>query len=1101
MTQTIEQIYQKKDLHEHILTRPDTYIGSNKKIRDLQFVFDDTSQKIIKKEIEYNPAFIKIFDEILVNAIDHTVRDTTATFIKVNVDSDTISVTNNGAGIPVIIHKEHKVYVPELIFGQLLTSSNYDDTQKRVVGGLNGLGSNLTNIYSKFFSVETVDSDRELYYYQEFSDNMYKKSTPIIKKSKKKSYTKITFIPDYRKFHMSGMTPDVLSIIKKRVYDTAANTGKDVSVYFDDIKLPYKDFQQYIQLYVPDDSEEKFIYEKFVKDDFIWEYAVMYNSEANHTQISFVNGIATTQGGRHVEFILNQIIKKLSDLLVSKKKIENIKSSYIKDRLNIFIRATVMNPSFSSQTKEFLSTPVKDFGSKPEVSDAFVNKIYSKSGIVDDLVSFTKYRNQKDLEKTVEVSSRKKARINIPKLEDAHNAGTAKSEKTVLFLTEGDSAKTFVLSGFSVIGRDNYGAFPLRGKLLNVREATQKQLLGNEEINNLKQIIGLQHGKKYTDTKSLRYGSICILTDSDVDGIHIKALLVNMFHVWWPELLEIKGFLINLKTPMIKASKGKQEIPFYTVKDYTEWLSTTENSNKWDTKYYKGLGTSTAQEAKSIFKNMKDNLVSYFSTSKASTDDAIELAFDKKKTDDRKKWLQQYNFNLTLDQASTDISYPDLINKELIHFSMYDVLRSIPSLCDGLKPSQRKVIYTMFKRNFQKEIKVAQLGAIVSELTAYHHGETSLFGTIVNMAQDYPGSNNVNLLEPKGQFGTRYQTGKDAASPRYIFTELSDITRNLYNSSDFEIIDYLEDDGQKIEPKFYLPVLPMVLINGAQGIGTGYSTTIPLFNPKDIINNMELLIKKERPKPMSPWYRGYTGKIVRETDDNFTVYGVYTVESTTVLKITEIPIGIAIEDYKEFLEKILEAGILDLKTVENNSTENQVDFTLKFNKAESLSVFIKEDPYKHLRLTKNISTKNYHLLDENGVITKYRNAEEILTKFMKIRIEYSRKRKEYLLKNYSEELVILENKIRFLTEIMEGKLVVYRKSKDDLEKLLTSEEYQKLPDYTYLTSMPIYSFTKEKLADLNKKFDNLKTLHDTLVPKTAINLLSEDLTEISKKLH
>jgi DNA topoisomerase-2 len=1000
----------------------------------------------------------------------------------------------------VVIHKDHQVYIPELIFGQLLTSSNYNDSQQRIVGGLNGMGGNLANIYSKFFSIETIDSERELYYYQEFSDNMYKKTKPIIKKSKKKSYTKITFIPDYRRFHMSGMTSDVLGVIKKRTYDTSATTGKDISVYFNDIKLPYKDFQQYIQLYVPDDNEEKFIYEKYVKDDYIWEYAVIYNPEANHTQVSFVNGIATTQGGRHVEFILNQIIKKLSDLLISKKKIENIKSSYIKDRLNIFIRATIDKPSFSGQTKEFLSTAVAKFGSKPEVSDAFVNKIYSKTGIVEDLVSFTKYRNQKDLEKTVEVSSRKKARINIPKLEDAHNAGTSKSEKTVLFLTEGDSAKTFALSGLSVIGRDNYGIFPLKGKLLNIREATQKQLVGNEEINNLKQIIGLQHGKKYTDVKSLRYGSVCILTDADFDGVHIKALLVNMFHVWWPELLEIKGFLISMKTPMIKVSKGTQEVPFYTVKDYNEWLSNTENSSRWHTKYYKGLGTSTAKEAKSIFKNMKENLISYFSSTKSGTDSAIVLAFDKKKADDRKRWLQKYNFNMTLDQASTDVTYPDLINKELIHFSMYDVLRSIPSLCDGLKPSQRKVIFGMFKRNFSQEIKVAQLGAVVSELTAYHHGETSLFGTIINMAQDYPGSNNINLLNPNGQFGSRTQSGKDAASPRYIFTELSEITKNIYNKDDFEIIDYLEDDGQKIEPKFYIPILPMVLINGAQGIGTGYSTNIPLFNPKDIIANMELLLKKERPIPMTPWYRGYTGKIVRDSDDNFVIHGIYNVESDTVLRITEIPIGTAIEDYKEFLEKLLEAGTLDLKTVENNSTENIPDFKLKFNKAESLKKFLETDVYKHLKLTKGISTKNYHLLDQNGVITKYRDAEEILTKFMKIRIEYTRKRKEYLLKKYNEELVVLENKIRFLTEIMENKLVVYRKSKDELEKMLLSSGYQKVTDYSYLTSMPIYSFTKEKLSDLNKRFDSVKELYDTTNIKSSTQILSEDLSEISKKI-
>lgn len=1086
---SIEEIYQKKDLHQHILDRPDTYIGSTKIVCEEQYVFEN--DKIVKKVIEYNPGLIKIFDEILVNAIDHTVRDKSATFIKVEIKDDIISVMNNGKGIPVIKHKEFQVYIPEMIFGQLLTSSNYNDNDKRIVGGVNGLGSKVTAVHSEFFSVETVDEERGLYYYQEFKNNMFDKSEPIIKKCKNKSYTKISFKPDFKRFKMKSLTQDTIALMIKRVYDCTACTNKNISVYYNNEKLKQKDFQQYISLFTGD----KIVYEKYEKDDFIWEYAV-HSAEA-YDQVSFVNGIATLQGGRHTEYILNQIIKKLCDMIQSKKKIENLKPSYIKDRLHLFVRSTIINPNFSSQTKEFLTTPVKDFGCKIEVSEQFISKLYKNSGIVEEIISFTKYKNQRELQKTTDTTKRK-VKLNITNLEDAHNAGTSKSKNCTLILTEGLSAKTFAMSGLSIIKRDNYGIFALKGKGLNVREATQKQLLENEEVNNLKQIIGLQHNKKYNSKsiETLRYGSICMLTDADCDGVHIRCLLVNMFHVWWPELLEIPGFLISMKTPIVKVSKGNESKPFYSLKDFKDWEEKINNSKLWNIKYYKGLGTSTATEAKDIFKSMNTNLIKYISSSKEETDKSILLAFEKKQADARKEWLQNYNFEMTLDQAKNDVSYKDLINKDLIHFSMYDVIRSIPSVCDGLKPSQRKVLYTLFKKNYKKEIKVAQLGASVSETTSYHHGEASLYGTIINMAQDYTGSNNINLLKPNGQFGSRLtSSGKDAASPRYIFTELNEITKNIFCAEDFNVLNHQQDDGIEIEPVYYVPILPMVLINGAQGIGTGYSTNIPCYNPKDIIKNIKLYLQNKELNELVPWYKGYKGKVIKDENDNFTMNGNYSMHNDNSLKITEIPIGIGIDDYKEFLEKLISNNNYEIVDYTNNSTEVDIDFTLKFNNKNALNDFLGLDVLKILKLTKNISTKNFHLLNENGTITKYKNAEEILKYFMNIRLKYNDKRKEYLINTYSNELSILENKIRFLKAIMNSEIVIYKKSKEEIEKILFSQKYSKNENsYLYLISMPIYSFTKEKLEDLNKKYTNVKDKLTEIKSKDNKQMLLEDIT-------
>ena len=179
-----------------------------------------------------------------------------------------------------------------------------------------------------------------------------------------------------------------------------------------------------------------------------------------------------------------------------------------------------------------------------------------------------------------------------------------------------------------------------------------------------------------------------------------------------------------------------------------------------------------------------------------------------------------------LDTNSNKVSHKDFINKEMIHFSIYDCERSIPNLMDGLKTSLRKILYSSFKKNLTTEIKVAQFSGYVSEQSGYHHGEASLNGAIVGMAQDYVGSNNINLLLPNGQFGTRLQGGKDSASERYIFTQLNQITRYIYRKEDDPVLEYLEDDGDPVEPRYYVPIVPMVLVNGGKGIGTGFSTDI-----------------------------------------------------------------------------------------------------------------------------------------------------------------------------------------------------------------------------------------------------------------------------------
>ncbi|PWZ27424.1 DNA topoisomerase 2 [Zea mays] len=858
---TIEEMYQKKTQLEHILLRPDTYIGSVEKHTQTLWVYEDGA--MVNRSVTYVPGLYKIFDEILVNAADNKQRDPKMDALRVEIDVDgcSISVYNNGDGIPVEVHQEEGVYVPEMIFGHLLTSSNYNDNEKKTTGGRNGYGAKLTNIFSTEFVIETADGRRQKKYKQVFSENMGKKSEPQITKCKQgENWTRVTFKPDLAKFNMIHLEDDVVALMRKRVVDMAGTLGKTVKVELDGHRVPIKSFCDYVDLYMksancdrPDNFKK--IYEQ-VNDR--WEVCVS-QSEGQFQQVSFVNRIATIRGGTHVDYVTNQIATHVMAFVNKKNKNANMKLHNVKSHLWVFVNALIDNPAFDSQTKETLTTRQGSFGSKCELSSDFLKKV-EKSSVIDNVLSWADFKLSKELKKT---DGSKKSRISgIPKLEDANEAGGKDSHKCTLILTEGDSAKALAMSGIAVVGRDYYGVFPLRGKLLNVREANHKQIMDNAEIQNIKQILGLQHGKQYDSTKGLRYGHLMIMTDQDHDGSHIKGLLINFIHSFWPSLLKVPSFLVEFITPIIKATRGQTTKSFYTLPEYEEWRNNLgASASSWTIKYYKGLGTSTAKEGRKYFEDIIEHKKDFLWVDDQDGNH-IELAFSKKRIADRKQWLTNFQPGTYIDQREKHVKYSDFINKELILFSMADLQRSIPSMVDGLKPGQRKILFCSFKRNFVKEAKVAQFSGYVSEHSAYHHGEQSLAGTIIGMAQNFVGSNNINLMYPSGQFGTRAQGGKDAASPRYIFTKLSHITRTIFPKDDDILLNYLNEDGQSIEPTWYMPILPMVLVNGSEGIGTGWSSYIPNYNPRDILANLRRLLNGESTVPMHPWYRGFKVSIM-----------------------------------------------------------------------------------------------------------------------------------------------------------------------------------------------------------------------------------------------
>jgi DNA gyrase/topoisomerase IV subunit B len=1465
--------YKKMDQQEHVLAKPGMYIGSiEADTCDVWVVEDGT---MVKKNVKYVPGLFKIYDEIVVNAIDHSVRlkeikDKSVEVslmktirISINKETGIIEVTNDGDGIEIAEHPEHKIYIPEMIFGNLLTSTNYSETEERTVGGTNGLGSKCANIFSKWFEVETVDAHRKLLYKQRFENNMTSKGVPEITKFSKKPYTTIRFLPDYTRFGMNQLSDDMYKMMEKRAYDVCGVTDNDITVYFNDAKLDYKTFEKYVDLYIGGKDTHTRVYEKVNER---WEVIASYNNFNGFEQISFVNGIWTIRGGKHVEYIVNQIVKKLTEIIQKKKKDVTVKPQTIRDNLILFVKSTIVNPAFDSQSKETLTTPMTKFGSKAEISDKFIEKLY-KSGIVEKILEISEIHNNKQLAKT----DGKKRNIirGLAKLEDANWAGTAKSKECTLILTEGDSitgdtplllkendnitiktietiatneqwnlhddgkeynscnykiwtengwtnikhifrhkvtknlfrvlthtgvvdvtedhslirdngeeiapkdckvndlllhsfphfnchkvqlpdnlkslpikelwvyaskaripyyqgyhkhelinilesyknieiisekeecevtvdyayvlglffadgscnfrkncywkinncnitflekcknilaevhpsinfeitedissrnngyqplwvlvircphtlgleictnyrkwfyddfkqkrvpdfilnasfevresffngyydgdgqkyheyhkkpskefrldfegkigahgmfylarslgfmasinirsdkktvyrlnltkgfqqdnpkrikkiwdlgkfdgyvydietenhhfqagvgqmivhnsAASMAVSGLSEVGRDRYGIFPLKGKLMNVKDQTIKKIAENEEISNIKKILGLETGKEYNSIDDLRYGKIMLMTDSDVDGHHIKGLLFNMFHSMWPSLIKCDMFVTSMLTPIVKVNKNNNVIQFYNLTEYENWKKATDGGAGWEIKYYKGLGTSTSEEAKHYFRDLK--MINYKYSGEAS-EDKLDLAFNKKKADERKDWLGGYDRQRILDYNSKEVTYEDFIDKELIHFSNYDVERSIPNMCDGLKVSQRKILFSCFKRNLTKEIKVAQLAGYVSENAAYHHGEASLQSAIIGMAQNFVGSNNINVLKPNGQFGSRRLGGSDAASPRYIFTQLSDITSLIINKADNSVLTYLNDDGVDVEPEYYMPIIPMILVNGAIGIGTGFSTNIPCYNPLDIVRVIKSMLNNDTVGgDLIPWYRGFKGIIELNDKGKYVSRGTFVKTTATKVDITELPVGMWTQDFKELLEEYLDKS-QDIKNYESHYTETDIKFTLHFANSTICDEYLKIQDNGYTKLenelklvsSKLLGTTNMYLFNSKCQIQKYNGPLDIIREFYTTRLIYYQKRKDKILEDLIYDIQLLENKIRFIREVVAERIVVHKMKKDQLEKRLSDDQYSlHNGTYDYILRIPIYNLTIDKVEDLENE--------------------------------
>ena len=1106
MSSDSKKRYVKKDPIDHILLRPDMYVGSNR-LRELEEYVAEKNEEgtysISREKIKSSPAMLRIFVEPLSNAIDNVERSkktkTPCTKIKITINPETgeTSIWNDGDIVPIEIDNDENCYNHSMIFGQLLTGSNYDDEEERIISGRNGLGVKLTNIFSETFTVKGCDPKNGKILEQTWTNNMRNTDGPKIKSTKlKKGYTEVSWIPQFKHFKLKNYTPDIVKHYTRYVIDASILSG--INVYLNDELVNIKTLQDYSSLYEQLTDEKLFIKTK--------EHQVLLTTANEFQNVSFVNGVYTRLGGNHVDSWLESLLRPIVDIFNNKNKktkSPKINISDVKQFFRIFVVSTIIRPEFDGQDKNKLESPPVE----ADVKKTHISTI-SKWSVMDKIQAVISSKEMLAIKKTERTTKTK-----IDGYDPANKCCTKDSYKCSLFITEGLSAKTYVVAGikegvYGKKGRDWNGVLPVRGKLLNVRDKTSSTIINNKVITSIIQALGLKYEVDYTvdeNYKKLNYGRLIIVADADVDGIHIEGLILNFFHALYPTLLgRDVPFVVSMKTPIcriIKKGKGN-DILFYDESNFRKWLN--EQTSKVNVKYYKGLGTTKAEDVPDTF-GLK--MLEFQNDDNSFT--SMNKAFHKDKSEERKQWLAEYNpdvlpeFSLDKIDKIAKLSLTNFVDLELIKFSHADCMRSIPSMIDGLKESQRKILYAVFKRKLKyngKSLKVAQLAGYTAEHSNYHHGEKNLYDTIIGMANEFPGTNNIPLLYRDGMFGTRLEGADDAADGRYIFTKMDQLTELIYREEDTPLLEQVNDDGDLVQPRFYIPIIPMILVNGCTaGIGTGWSTKIPCYNPEDIINGIKLWLsdKFSDVSEFTPWYRGYHGKIEKDSDSSrYTSYGILEPDRTEMV-IKELPIGVWTSKYADFLTDM--KNDKNIKSVSNYSTPKDVRFVIK-------EVVGKKCTISNMKLTSYIHVTNMVMFNEHEQLKKYETVLSILDDFCKIRYEYYVKRKKYQINTLEKKIRHLKQKSRFIGEVIDETIPIMKSTDDEIVSMLKERKYDVDPykeegegSYDYLLRISVRELTTNKKEKLENDIRQLVEQLNIIKKKKEKDIWLEELNELEKQ--
>ena len=1090
-----EQVIEHKSTREHLLIRPDMYIGNPSPWERLVHMI--TKEGLVEYTITTPAAMERVFLEIVTNFLDNVIESRKIGLDprvgEITVTNTTVTVTNYGRPIPIKKNADG-MYFPYMAFGKFRSGSNYGES--RSGAGTNGEGAKCTVAVSGRFDLDAVDGGRMLRYQQRWRENMSIVEEPIITQCNEESRTTVTYELDFPFFKTTCYSDEDLQL-----FDTlaifASLCGR-IPVYFNSKLYNNPDMESFGNLILPKGTKRIIIEQEDIQ-------ILIADTPNQGTIQSFVNGMITRDGGCHVKFCLETIF---DDILtkINGKFIDNVSKKtgkkmagaelrkykvYVTDilpHITVILVANVLNPEFNNQSKTKLIAPKVTLNVDLEV-----------------LKPICKWKLVHAIKETLNLKSRARLKASDGKfVKDVFSVKSLKANwagdkrkdylETRLFVSEGDSAGARMLKEISLIpgGNDLYGILYLRGVPINSLGSILK-IEGNAEIVEIKKVLGLREEVDYSipaNFATLRYGGIVIAADADVDGKHIAALILLFFHTFYKSLLDM-GYVTLYRTPIIRIIRGGQSIKFYTNSQYDAWLKEGNDPAGWKHKYYKGLGSSTKEEVKS---DRRDNNNIRFLPDH-NTDEMMNIAFNKKMSDTRKEYIRGFTGEF-IPIINGDCSITDFLLQELGEFWKESVTRAIPNM-SGNKNVHGKILYTALKRfpKLKKKEnkyppKVVVFAGLVTSDTCYDHGDSSMNSSIVKLAQNHVGGNNLPLLSPQGEYGSRHGGGADNASPRYLHVGETPLTRVIYNIRDDPILQLKVEEGSTIEPNFLLPVLPVLVFNGVKGIGTGSSSTMLPYHPLDVANWYKARLCGQQPLSMIPWYRGFNGNIMinrTEKCDIVTIEGRWDYNDEELI-IHELPIGNVPKKLELLLQELQIKGQITKYTTHLDFERDNTSFRIYgWNHAH--------DPVKILKFRHSLSLSNMVVLDERGEPIHYKYIEDYMENFFIFRHKRYVVRKSYELGQLTKKIDHLSEKLKILLAVYEKRLLINNRSHKsivvDIHKLELC-----LPIYM---TLKLRNMCKEDIDKCRMKIDVLNGQVANLQAITIEQMWFDDISDFERE--
>ena len=1103
---------------DHQLLRPDSNLGSINRSAEEAYVFRDGAfyREIVQN---YSSALCKIVDEVLTNVTDHKMRLELAqnrdgiTRLTMHFRRDkSFVISNDGQGMN-IVRDTDGVWKIQKIFSEDHHSSNYDDTRVRYWPGRNGLGLKVVTACCEILDIATSSAGQT--YHQVFRNNRSEISEPDIAPSGQSMGTRIAFLPDYEYFgDVDGtLFESMKPVFVKKLFDIAA-IFPDLRVILRDEndidRQIYVTPETYVAMHAGCKTTCAILHKNAGYRDNV--FIIFPNVGRCETlRLTFVGGIMSKINSVHelTKTFEEGVVKEMYNRFYEKNGTVKYSAGGLGKLLSIIAFTFIQNPEFDSQTKRTLVNRAQSYKYIwPQITNDHFKLLFD-NGLRTLVTTWLRSQRNENIKKAIS-----ETRVKLSDKYVAANRASAGNPNTILFVSEGDSAKAPLVAALPILGRngqDNIGVYCFGGKIINASKKDTKSR-NNAIIAELIQILGLEFDKKYTSLAPLRYKCLFSITDADDDGIHIFSLVVSLLSRFWPELLAL-NFLFKFRTPCVKALHNGTEMQFYSLTSYKKWKETIGDA-RVQTDYIKGLGSNDDTSFCAYLQNMNGNTIKIAYDEHAL--EAIRIAMGKDVTL-RKDFLKAYNPSVVIDYDKTLITYSDHFNEYHPQYMNAANYRAIPVLMDGFKDSQRKIFWTVCSSPKVQKVNVF-IGKVIQKAN-YHHGEQSLSKAIVSLAQNFVGARNINLLVPCGAFGSRADGPNVFSAPRYISTGLNDISRYIYRKEDECVLEpFMSDDNKPIHPKFYVGIIPMILVNGARGVGYAYSSTIPQFNPRDIVDYVVKKIEKMRGgaddgKPvrvLRPWYYGSSCEIVPDfaPDGTFlrrylAIGKLFVANDGCALTITELPPGVWTNKYKNWLIETHKDKVLRVDKYESKVNGNPRITNVRIEVTLSTPFAPNVDLMRELGLIKKISLDNMYLFDSTMRLRKYADQYEIINDFCEIRAKYYKLRKERMLADYAREIAKCDSEYRYIYAIaVEKRFAILNAETEDLLQFLTTMSGLFRDDspsgFDYLLNIKNKYLTIKFMNELRERNAKMQQQMESLRKTDIYDIWLSELCELSK---